>query len=104
MRVRIAGCHVPADPGQRMGESGSAAADGRFSEKGPVIGDGSQSREKRQSKSIRGRAMCRNSHTKGGTHSGRPYEDSSVSPSEIRAARQEAPFPAKWDNGRRPPA
>src|ERR1700736_3024114 len=31
--------------------------------RGPIIGDGSHSREKRQSKSIRGSVMCRNSHT-----------------------------------------
>jgi hypothetical protein len=31
--------------------------------KEPAIGDGSQSREKRQGKSIRGSVVCRNSHT-----------------------------------------
>ncbi len=48
---------------QRMGES-SVRRRTALLKKEPAIGDGSQSREKRQSKSIRGRAMCRNSHTK----------------------------------------
>jgi hypothetical protein len=46
---------VPADRRQRMGESGSAARGRALLKKGPVIGGGSRSREKRQSKSIRGR-------------------------------------------------
>ena len=45
-----------------MGESGGADEEGSL-QKEPAIGDGSQSREKQQSKSIRGSAMCRNSHT-----------------------------------------
>ena len=60
MRVWPAGCVcVPVDRRQRMGESGRALL-----KKEPVIRGGSQSREKQQSKSIRGRAMCRNSHMK----------------------------------------
>jgi hypothetical protein len=53
VRVPTEDSGVRADHCHCMGESGSAAADGRFSKKGPVIGGGSQSREKRQSKSIR---------------------------------------------------
>jgi hypothetical protein len=56
-------CHVRVSPRQRMGESGARRRTALL-KKEPAIGDGSQSREKWQSKSIRGRAMCRNSHTK----------------------------------------
>jgi hypothetical protein len=74
----FAGCQVPVDPGHRMGES-SARRRTALLKKEPAIGDGSQSREKRQSTSIRGRAMCRNSHTKRETLSrerkGRPGSD-----------------------------
>ena len=62
MSPRFSGCHVPVDPGQRMGESLREAADGAF-QKEPAIGDGSQlGRKRRQAKLIRGSAMCRNSH------------------------------------------
>jgi hypothetical protein len=44
---------VPVDPGQRMDES-TARLRKAASQKEPAIGDGSQSWEKRQSKSIRG--------------------------------------------------
>jgi hypothetical protein len=54
-----------------------------FLKKEPAIGDGSQSREKRQGKSIRGNVVCRNSHTEG-----------KLSPVERnRAARHEARRP-----------
>jgi hypothetical protein len=58
----FAGCQVPADRRQRTGES-SARRRTALLKKEPAIGDGSQSREKRQGKSIRGSVMCRNSHT-----------------------------------------
>jgi hypothetical protein len=48
--------------GQRTGES-SAQRQTVLLKKEPVIGDGSQSREDPQSRSIRGSAMCHNSHT-----------------------------------------
>jgi hypothetical protein len=53
---------VPGNPRQRMGES-SARRRAALLKKEPAIGDGSQSREKRQGKSIRGSVVCRNSHT-----------------------------------------
>src|ERR1700720_2048912 len=65
----------------------------RFSKKGPVIGGGSQSREKRQSKSIRGRAMCRNSHTERKT---RLAHESFRN----RAARREARRPPSAHGGK----
>ena len=55
------GCRGPVDPGRRT--AGRREAADSASQKGPAIGDGSQSREKRQSKSVRGSVMCRNSHT-----------------------------------------
>jgi hypothetical protein len=59
----FAGCHG-AGPIGASARASPAARRRTSSQKGPAIGDGSQSREKRQRKSIRGRAMCRNSHTK----------------------------------------
>jgi hypothetical protein len=61
-RNEFAGCQVPVGRRQRAGES-SAKWRTALLKKEPAIGDGSQSREKRQYKSIRGSVMCRNSQT-----------------------------------------
>ncbi len=75
MSPAFAGSRCGGQSRPAHGRVRGAAADGRFSKKGPVIGDGSQSREKRQSKSIRGSAMCHNSHTERETlGSPPPYE------------------------------
>jgi hypothetical protein len=66
MRVRLAGRHVVgrSAPTHRQVQRGASTA---LLKKGPVIGDGSQSREETLGKrrSIRGSAMCHNSHTCG---------------------------------------
>jgi hypothetical protein len=57
----------PIDASARLGPRGLPTA---LLKKEPVIGDGSQSREDLQGKSIRGSVMCRNSHTRRGNACG----------------------------------
>jgi hypothetical protein len=61
-----------ADPRWRTDESNARRRTAL--QKEPAIGDGSQSREKRQSKSIRGSVMCHNSHTERGN----PWESTAI--------------------------